>query len=193
MSALQLDPQKTGLYEVRVVDIFRLGYLAIFFEIIGIVAIGFVSLHLRKRILILASFASIAVAYSVLIVIYLVDSFPFEYLVFATFLVVNSVAMTAIVFLQFAILADYLGRRNFGTVVGIAIAANTVVSGLFHLSSTYLTFFAHDIAVFNLAQFSLGMIAITIAAFLIIKLEPQARVAARIRHGNRAQSIPSIT
>ena len=194
MTAQPIDTENIiGLYLVRLLGIFRISYLAIFLTTIGIVAIGFISLRLSKRILILASFASLAVAYSALIVIYLIDGFSFEFPVYIIFFVVGSVAQTAIVFLQFAILADFLGRRNFGAVVGIAIAANTVVSGLFHLSSSYLTLFANDIAVYNLAQFSLGMIAIAIAAFLIIKLEPQARVAARIRLGNRAQSIPSTT
>ncbi len=185
MSAQPQDLNNTiGLIYVRLFDIFRISYLAIFLTTVGIVAIGFISLRLSKRILILASFASLIVAYAAFIVIYLIDGFSFELPIFFVFFVVGSVAQTAIVFVQFAILADFLGRRNFGVVVGMAIAVHTVVSDLF----SNLPFYAYDILGHDLAQFGVGLMALIIAAFLILKMEPQSRVAARIRRASRRQN-----
>ena len=185
MSAQPQDLKNTiRLFDVRLFDALRIWYLAIFLITVGIVAIGFISLRLSKRGLILASFVSLVVAYSALIVLYLIDDFSFEFPVFFIFFVVSSVAHSAIVFLQFAILADFLGRRNFGVVVGMAIAVHTVASDLF----SNVPFLAYDIVGHNLAQFGVGMIALTIAAFLVLKMEPQSRVAARIRRANRRQN-----
>ena len=185
MSAQPQDLKNTvRLFDVRFFEIFRIWYLAVFLTTVGIVAIGFISLRLSKRILFLASFASLAVAYSAFIVIDLVDEFAFEFLLFFIFTVVGSVAQAAILFVQFAILADFLGRRNFGVVVGMAIAVNTVISDLF----SNLPFYAYDILGHDFAQFGVGMTALIIAALLILKMEPQSRVAARIRRANRRRN-----
>ena len=185
MSAQPQDLKNTiRLLDPRLFDIFRIWYLAIFLTTVGIVAIGFISLRLSKRTLLLASFASLIVAYAAFIVIYLIDDFPLEFPLFFTFTVVGSVAQTAIVFVPFAILADLLGRRNFGVVVGMTIAVHTAASDIF----SNLPFYAYDIVGHELAQFGVGMIALIIAAILILKMEPQSRVAARIRRANRRQN-----
>ena len=185
MSAQPLDLKNSiELIYLRLFDIFRIWYLAVILTMVGVIAIGFLSFRISKRILILASFASLTVAYAALIVIYLVDGFSFELPIYFVFFVVGSVAQSAFVFLQFAILADFLGRRNFGAVVGMAIAVHTVASEIF----SGLPFLAFDIVGHNLAQFGVGMIALTIAAFLVLNMEPQSRVAARIRRANRHQN-----
>ena len=171
-----------GIYLVRLLGIFRIWYLAILLTTVGIVAIGFISLRLSKRRLILASFALLAVAYTAQIVNYLIDDFFFELPIYFVFFVVGLVAQSAIVFLQFAILADFLGRRNFGAVVGMAIAVHTVVNLIFYR----LLFFAFDIVGHDFARFGAGLTALIIAAILVIKMEPQSRVTARIRLLNRA-------
>ncbi len=188
MSALPLNPQNLSLYDVWKGDIFRLLYLGIFIEMIGVLAVGFISLRLRKSVLILASLALVAIAQSVLIVFYFVDDFSFGFLLFSVFSIVISVAKTAIRLLQLAILADYFGRRNFGTIIGITIAVNTVTSFLPHLAFYPFSYFANDIMGFHLTQFGLGVVAIASAAILILKLEPQSRVAARIRRANHTLS-----
>ena len=183
MTAQPIDIENfIGLYLAQLLEIFRISYVAIFLVAVGIVAIGFISLRLSNRGLILASFVLIVVAYSASILIYLIDDFPFEFQVFVIFFVVGSVAQSAIVFLQFAILADFLGRRNFGVVVGMAIAVHAVVSVLFR----NLPFLAFDIVGDNLAQFGFGIIALLVAAFLVFTIEPQSRIAARIRRLKRA-------
>ena len=183
MTAQPIDTENIiGLYLVRLLGIFRISYLAIFLTTIGIVAIGFISLRLSKRGLILASFVSLVVAYSAFILIYLIDDFSFEFPVYIIFFVVGSVAQTAIVFLHFAILADFLGRFNFGAVVGMAIAVHTVVNLIFYR----LLFFAFDIVGHDFARFGAGLTALIIAAVLVLTMEPQSRVAARIRLRNRA-------
>ena len=185
LSAKPLDLENSiGLIYFRLFDIFRIWYLAVILNMVGVIAIGFLSFRISKRILILASFASLTVAYAAFIVIYLVDGFSFELPIYFVFFVVGSVAQSAFVFLQFAILADFLGRRNFGVVVGMAIAVHTVASEIF----SGLPFLAFDIVGDNLAQFGVGMIALSIAAFLVVKMEPQSRVAARIRRANRRQN-----
>ena len=129
MSAQPLDLKNSiELIYLRLFDIFRIWYLAVILTMVGVIAIGFLSFRISKRILILASFASLTVAYAALIVIYLVDGFSFELPIYFVFFVVGSVAQSAFVFLQFAILADFLGRRNFGVVVGMAIAVHTVAA-----------------------------------------------------------------
>ncbi len=171
-----------GIHLVRLLGIFRIWYLAILLTTVGIVAIGFISLRLSKRRLILASFALLAVAYTAQIVNYLIDDFFFELPIYFVFFVVGLVAQSAIVFLQFAILADFLGRRNFGAVVGMAIAVHTVV----HLIFYRLLFFAFDIVGHDFARFGAGLTALIIAAVLVLTMEPQSRVTARIRLLNRA-------
>lgn len=188
MSAQPQDLNNTiGLIYARLFDIFRIWYLAIFLTTVGIVAIGFISLRLSKRVLLLASFSLLIVVYVAFIVIYLVDGFSFELPVFFVFFVVGSVAQAAIMFVPFAILADLLGRRNFGVVVGMTIAVHTSASDLF----PDLPFLARDIVGHELAQFGVGMIALIIAAILILKMEPQSRSAARIRRANRRQNSQS--
>ncbi|MCY4474644.1 MAG: MFS transporter [Chloroflexi bacterium] len=171
-----------GLYLGRLLGIFRFSYLAVCLATVGIVAIGFISFRISNRVLILASFASLTVAYAGLIVIYLIDGFSFELPIYFVVVVVRSIAHTAILFLQFAILADFLGRRNFGVVVGTAIAVHTVVSKF----SSLLTFYVYEIVGHDVARFGLGLTALIIAAFLVFTIEPQSRVAARIRLLNRA-------
>ena len=189
--AMSAQPQDLDniidLYFVRLFDIFRISFLAVFLATVGIVAVGFISLRVSKRTLLLASFASLIVVYAAFIVIYLIDGFSFELPIYFVFFVVGSVAQTAIVFVPFAILADLFGRRNFGVVVGMTIAVHTFASDLF----PDLPFLARDIVGHELAQFGVGMIALIIAAILILKMEPRSRIAARIRRANRRQNSPS--
>ena len=98
MSAQPLDLKNSiELIYLRLFDIFRIWYLAVILTMVGVIAIGFHQLsHLSKRNLILASFASLTVAYAALIVIYLVDGFSFELPIYFVFFVVGSVAQSAI-------------------------------------------------------------------------------------------------
>lgn len=187
MSTRPLDPENATrllevLLDVRLGNIVWIWNLGIVLEVVGIVAIGFISLHLGKRILILASCALLVVAYPGIWVIYLADSFSLELPVFFISLLGISIGKAAIVMLQFAILADFFGRRNFGLVLGMAIAVRTVADFLF----SYLHSYGYVIALDDLAQFGFGMIALMVAVFLVLKVEPQSRVAARIRLLNRA-------
>ncbi len=66
----------------------------------------------------------------------------------------------------------------------MTIAVHTVVGDLF----SHLPSYAYDIVGHEFAQFGVVMIALIIAAFLILKMELQSRVAARIRRANRRRN-----
>ncbi len=172
-----------GIYLVRLFDILRISFLALFLATAGIVAVGFISLRLDKRVVLLASFASAIVIYAASIVSHMVDGFSYGLPVFFVLYVISFVAQPAIVFIPFALLADLLGRRNYGVVLGMTIAVHTAVTYLFRS----LPFYMSEIGGGELAQFGLGMTALLIAAILVLKVEPQSRVAARIRLLNRRQ------
>ena len=189
MSQLSLDPEKIGFYSSNLQEVFQLGYASTLLGIVGVIAVGFIGIRLKSTILILAILGSMVVGYTGLVLIYLVDASPFEYPLFAAFSTVTSITKSTIVFVQFAILAEYLGTKHYGAVVGFAVAVNAGISfGIIFLAPmAYWPFssFADDVIGFNLVVFALGVAALAIAALLIIRLESKSRVAARIHLANR--------
>ena len=181
-----IDLRTTGLYDTRVQDIFVVGYASTFIQILAVIAIGIIGIYRKKTFLALSLFAVSIVSLAGLVVIMLVDDIPYEYFVFASLGLGRSLADASLLILQFTVLAEYFGTRSFGVILGASLAVKSSIDLVLSFVPAMFVLAFNEVVAYNVAVSTIGFVALAIAAILILKLEPQSRIAARIRLARRS-------
>ena len=154
----------------------------------GMLAIGFVGDRSDKRVLLtkLVVLKAVGVVIIALGLTQLLPS-PIAFVPVLVAQVITNFATGALLPLGFGLLADYFGRERLGAVLGINSSMNEVVYLIATLASVvFLLGFGSLRNPLN-PGIILVMLSLVFAFYLCKTLEPQSRVAARIRLSNRAR------
>ena len=153
-------------------------------DIIGRVGIGFIGDQLDKKLLLAGSFLIQMLGVGALAMINS-DYFGISWglIPLPVFVLGFGLGFGASIPLRLAILADYFGRRSYGSIVGIASS----VSAIFGTAGPLFVGLMYDFTDSYRPAYAVMAVIILFALPLIMTLESQSRVAAQVRQSARAR------
>ena len=153
-------------------------------DIAGRVSIGIVGDRFSKKLLLAISFAIQILGVGALALIN-ADFMGISWglLPLPVFVMGFGLGFGASIPLRLAILADYFGRRSYGSIVGIVSS----VSAVFGIAGPLLVGFTYDITASYRPGYAIMSIVLILAIPLTLTLESHARVAAKVRQTARSR------
>ncbi len=187
-SGLTINALSIGFVHSSSLEFWVVAYVSGFVEVAGILIVGFIGVRRRSTGLVLPVLVILALSLAGLILVQLSDNLLFEFHLFAFFVAGRSLATASLLILQLAILAEYFGTRRFGVIVGAAFGINASLNLAFPIVRAFITFpFLEDFDAHNLITHIVGIVVLAVAATLVLNLESQSRVAARMRLARKRQ------